>query len=136
MTSPKEALTRMVEVWNAHDREGWMALCSTEVMNHGQIEGVEGWARHYDGLQRAFPDSRIEVTSSAEEGELVAFEVTLTGTHTGTLPPWQATGKRLTLHFALFLTVGNGKITSLSGYGIAEGLIEQLGMAPAVEAVS
>lgn len=136
MTSPKEVCNKMVQVWNAHDREGWMALCSADVMVHGEPAGLLGWGEHYDVLQDAFGDGRLDVTSSAQEHELVSLEVTLTGTHTGTLPPWPATGKSVKLGFGCFLRVVDGKVVSLTAYGIAEGLIQHLGMAPPVEAAT
>lgn len=134
MTSPHEVLNKMVEVWNAHDREAWMMLCSPDVKVHGEPAGAAGWGEHYNVLQTAFPDGTLEVTSSAQEHDLVYSEVTLTGTHTGALPPWQATGRRVKLDFGCFLRVLDGKLISLSAYGIAEGLTQHLGMAPPVEA--
>lgn len=45
--------------------------------------GAEPWVESMEGLHRAFPDGEVHIGQLIAEGDLVAFEGTLTGTHQG-----------------------------------------------------
>ena len=81
----------------------------------------------------AFPDARGEITSMVVSGTTAAMEVVWTGTQTGDLPNLPATGKRVSVHAAVFVTERDGKIARLMHYFDFGGLLMQVGALPAPE---
>lgn len=79
----------------------------------------------------AFPDARGEITRLLVSGDTAAMEVVWTGTQTGDLPNLPATGKRVNINAAVFVTERNGKISRLMHYFDFGGLLMQVGAMPA-----
>lgn len=78
----------------------------------------------------AFPDARGEITHLVTSGDTAALEVVWSGTQTGDLPNLPATGKRASVHAAVFVTERDGKIARAMHYFDFAGLLAQLGAMP------
>lgn len=70
------------------------------------------------GLRTAFPDLHMELHDILAEGDIVAFRVTMTGTHTGLLtvgpgPQVPPTGRKISVPHMYFVRIVNGKVTDL-----------------------
>jgi ketosteroid isomerase-like protein len=88
MHSPDELLQRYVEVWNDQDGQGLADLYHPDaerVSPLGTVRGGDGVRGFAAGLWRASPDLRIRVTHSAVNGNVLLYEFTDEGTHTGPL---------------------------------------------------
>ena len=122
MGAAKEVLDKGVDAYNSRNRDAWTNLCAHDATINREPAGVAAWAWHYDRLCEAFPDSRFEVTSSAEEGDRVGYELAFRGTHTGILrTPFletEATGKSVKVDCGGFIKVVDGKVRSLNVYGL------------------
>ena len=93
-----------------------------------------------DGMLAALPmfraalsDFESEFRDAASEGELVAYRVTWSGTHTGDFMGIPATGKRLTVTETHFDRVRDGKIIEHGGDWDQLGLLQQIGAVPAAQ---
>ncbi len=136
MTDTKTVLERGIELWNAHDREGWVALfderAELEAPGGLQVSGRAGAEQFYDAWNDAFPDNAIEDHLAFATGSQAAEEAKFRGTHTGPLrsaageiPP---TGKTVVSRYAAVLHVEDGKIISFHMYFDLADVLGQLGL--------
>lgn len=79
----------------------------------------------------AFPDMQVTVGEMLAEGDMVAYRLTVTGTHNGDFMGIPATGKRVTFTETHVDQIANGKIVRHDGDWDSMGLMEQLGVMPA-----
>jgi steroid delta-isomerase-like uncharacterized protein len=126
-----------VELWNAKDREGWMATMDLhrldmEAPGGMKMTGREAAEMTWDMWHEAFPDNMLQTISIHADDRGGVFEGVATGTHTGTLrgPAGEipATGKTGTLHFCSVYEFDDGKITSTRLYFDQAELLTQLGI--------
>lgn len=121
MEDAKTILRKGIERWNAHDREGFLALYDEamsfvdEPTGH-QVVGREEFGKgFYDLWTDAYPDNELKDTLVFAEGELVCFQGRFVGTHTGIfhgpveMPP---TGKEIDGPFVFIAEVREGKVKS------------------------
>jgi steroid delta-isomerase-like uncharacterized protein len=121
MAEATAIIEKGIELWNAHDREGFLALYDDDVVFveeptgqelHGREEFGKGF---YDVQTDAYPDNEIKDVLVFGEGDLVCFHGRFTGTHTAPfrgpveLP---ATGKRVDSPFAFIAEFDDGKVKS------------------------
>ncbi len=88
MTDTKTVLERGIELWNAHDREGWVGLfderAELEAPGGLRVSGRAGAEQFYDAWNEAFPDNAIEDQLVFGAGNQGVEEAKFGGTHTGT----------------------------------------------------
>lgn len=136
MGDTRSVMERGLELWNAHDREGWISLFAetAELRAPGGMEasGRSGAELFYDTWNEAFPDNAIEAAVVFDAGGQGAEEARFTGTHTGTLrtpngdiPP---TGKAVVSQYAAVVRVENDKVTSFHMYFDVADVLAQLGL--------
>lgn len=134
----KTTIRKGVELWNAHDRDGFLAMFDDSVVfldpaTGEQFTGREelrtGW---YDAVTDGYPDREVRDAVVFGEEELVCLQGRLVGTHTGTahgpagdMPP---TGKRIDAPFVQVYEVRDGKVTRVWQYGDRLLMLEQEGM--------
>ena len=117
----KTTIRKGIELWNAHDRDGLLALYDDSVVfldepTGQQLTGREEVGRgFYDLWTDAYPDNELNDLVVFGEGELVCFQGRFAGTHTGIfhspvgeIPP---TGKAVDLPFVYIAEVRDGKAT-------------------------
>ncbi|MDQ3681363.1 MAG: ester cyclase [Actinomycetota bacterium] len=136
MADPRTVLERGIELWNAHDREGWVGLFdeAAELQAPGGIQahGRAGAELFYDTWNEAFPNNTIEAAVVFGTGEHGADEARFTGTHSGTLRTPNgdipATGRSVVSNFAVVARVRNDQLTSFHIYFDVAELLGQLGL--------
>jgi ketosteroid isomerase-like protein len=140
MGETRQAVERSVEVWNAHDRNGWLQLGSDDVdlLAPGGLvaKGSAVWGQLYDIWQDGFPDNQVEARVIAEDDATGLLEAIFRGTHTAVLRPPSGpeippTQKEVSINFAVVHRVTGGKFTSLHLYFDQVELLTQLGLMPA-----
>jgi len=121
----------------AGDIDGLTKLCSPtcELYDLGlTLRGPEQIAAYLGAYFVAFPDMRVEVRKLLEDGGSVAAEVRFMGTQTGPLamPTGEvpASGRRLDMDAADFLTIENQQITTWRVYLDSMTFMRQLGLLP------
>ena len=134
----KALLERGIELWNAHDRDGWVGLfderAELEAPGGLRVSGRAGAEQFYDTWNEAFPDSAIHDALVFGTGSQGAEEAKFGGTHTGTLrsPAGDipATGKAVLSRYAAVSRVEDGRITSFHMYFDLVDVLAQLGVMP------
>lgn len=122
----KATIRRGIELWNAHDRDGFLALYDDRVVFLDQPTGQQLTGREefgkgfYDLWTDAYPDNQLEDSVVFGDRELVCFQGRFAGTHTGTLhspameiPP---TGRPVDGPFVFIAEVRDGNVTRAWSY--------------------
>jgi len=136
---PHELFERMIEAWNGHDGDGFVATfaedceISSPVLTGKGHDVVRQFWELYDG---AFPDYQVVPQRIVVEGETVVEESTFQGTHTEPLrttdgseeiPP---TGARVELPYVAIYTVRDDRFASAAMYWDQMSIMGQLGLLP------
>jgi heme-degrading monooxygenase HmoA/predicted ester cyclase len=133
----RSLIERDIELWNAKDREGWMAghdLHRLEAWAPGglRLTGREAADTVWSMYNDAFPDNRIEIIAIHADDRGGVHEGHATGTHTGPLrgPGGEiaATGKTAQVDFCEVYEFEEGKITSRHLYFDQAEMLAQLGI--------
>ena len=122
----KTVLREGIERWNAHDREGFLALYDEGITYVDQTTGLKLVGREefgtgfYDLWMGTYPDNELKDPIVFAEGELVCFHGRFVGTNTGPfrrgeieMPP---TGKTIDAPFAFIAEVREGKVKKVWHY--------------------
>lgn len=128
----REAVTELIEAWNARDLERMGAVytedCVLEdVVAPGPVQGweaVRGWVAPY---WEAFPDLRFEVEAVVAEEGRASLLWTAHATHAGPLMGVPPTGRAVAFRGASFLTLRDGRIARAIYVWDLAGLLRQLG---------
>lgn len=136
-------LARAAEViaaWNRGDADGLADAVAEDVIwrdvalsmpMHGR-EAIRTTARAY---LSAFPDMRVDETSSTVAGPRLVQELTITGTHRGELMGLAPTGRWTESYAAVVLTFDeDGMVIEGATYWNALAMLCQLGLAPPLAA--
>ena len=135
----RNLIERDVELWNARDREGWLAgldLLRLDIQVPGapRLTGPEAADTVWDMYQEAFPDNRLETIAIYADDRGGVHEGRATGTHTGTLrgPAGEIapTGKMAQMPFCAVYQFQEGKVASYHLYFDQAELLSQLGITP------
>ena len=116
----KTIIHKGIERWNAHDREGFLALFDEEIVCFDQPTGQKLVGREqfgkgfYDLWTDGYPDNELRDPIVFAEGELVCFHARFVGTNTGVvrrvemeLPP---TDKPIDTPFAFIAEIRDDKV--------------------------
>jgi steroid delta-isomerase-like uncharacterized protein len=98
------------------------------------LHGLDAAIPVLQAFRDAFPDIRHDVTETVTEGDKIATELTVTGTHTGAfrtpsgdIPP---TGRTVVWHSVDIVVLRDGKIFSWHTYFDQMAFFAQLGLLP------
>jgi steroid delta-isomerase-like uncharacterized protein len=129
-----EVSKRSIDAWNRHDADAVIALYAEEATYHTPrfdhpLKG-KALADFIKSVLTAFPDLRFEVISRGDTGGgLVAVQLVLHGTHTGSFmdgtPP---TGRTVAYPLASFAKIEGDKIRTEHIYLDRQTVAEQLGL--------
>lgn len=144
MATALQVVERHIAAFNAKDQEAEPWTADAEIVTPGgRFEGREQVLGFLKVFWDAFPDARLEITRSIEDGELAAAEGMLIGTQTGALqtpdgeiPP---TGRGVQIRWMSMYEVGGDEIAFEHLYFDQVELLTQLGVmsdAPAEQAAS
>jgi heme-degrading monooxygenase HmoA/predicted ester cyclase len=135
----RSLIERNIELWNARDREGWLAAADLhrlefEASGGQRLLGREAADTVWAMWHEAFPDNRVGITAIHADDRGGVHEGRFTGTHTGTLrgPAGEiaATNRTVDSPFCSVYEFEEGKITSVHLFFDQADLLTQLGMAP------
>jgi predicted ester cyclase/quinol monooxygenase YgiN len=135
----RSLIERDIELWNARDREGWIALGDLhrlELLAPGGVRllGREAADTIWTTWHEAFPDNRLAITTIHADDRGGVHEGRFTGTHTGTLrsPAGDIapTNRTVDARFCAVYEFDEGKITSFHLYFDQMEMLTQLGLAP------
>jgi steroid delta-isomerase-like uncharacterized protein len=129
-----EVSKHSIDAWNRHDADAVIALYAEEATYHTPrfdhpLKG-KALADFIKSVLTAFPDLRFEVISRGDTGGgLVAVQLVLLGTHTGSFmdgtPP---TGRTVAYPLASFAKIEGDKIRTEHIYLDRQTVAEQLGL--------
>jgi quinol monooxygenase YgiN len=133
----RSLIEREIELWNAKDREGWMAnmdmhRLDMEAPGGMKLTGREAAETTWNMWHEAFPENVLQTIAIHADDRGGVHEGIATGVHTGTLrgPAGEipATGRTGMLHFCSVYEFDDGKITSFRLYFDQAELLSQLGV--------
>ena len=135
----RSLIERDIELWNARDREGWMAgwdlhRMVLEAPGGIRLTGREAVEAIWNTWIEAFPDNRLDIMGIHSDDRGGVHEGRFTGTHAGTLRGLAAgeipaTGRTVEARFAGVYEFEEGKITSWHLYFDQADMMSQLGLA-------
>ncbi|HJT55201.1 MAG TPA: ester cyclase [Ktedonobacteraceae bacterium] len=96
------------------------------------LHGPEAFKHHLMGLHVGLPDVEVVNEQMIAEGDEVAVRWTMRGTHTGELSGIPPTGKQVMVTGITIYHLADGKVVEERGQEDALGLLQQLGVIPAV----
>ena len=98
-------------------------------MSHGDMSVNE--CREFDSmLLSAFPDLSLTIEDMIAEGDIVAYRVTLRGTHQGKFMGIASTGNKIEITFADFVKIKAGKLVQFWNTVDNLSFMQQLGAIP------
>ena len=142
MVQENSALIRrwFEEVWNQGRMEAIDEMASPDVIGHGQAQhdtdvGLHEFRNFAVGLRSAFPDMKVVIDQTLEQGDKVVARWTSTMTHTGEFLGFPASGKKATVSGTSIQRISNGKIVEGWDNWDQLGLLVQIGAVPAAHFV-
>ena len=124
------------EAFNKGNLEVLDELVAQDVVDHdpapGQPPGREGIKQFVSELRTAFPDLQIAIENMVAEGEYVAFNYTINGTHQGEFMGIGPTGKQVSVKAMEMVRIADGQMVDRWGNTDQLGLLEQLGALPPI----
>ena len=136
-TEDNKATTRRFfeEVWNQGKLTVVDEFCAPSFIYHtptGPIHGLEGFKQFATMYRTAFPDLHIPMEDMIAEADKVVTRWTARGTHKGDLMGIPPTGKQATTTGISIFSVANGKAVEQWANYDDLGLLQQLGVIPAM----
>jgi steroid delta-isomerase-like uncharacterized protein len=124
------------EMLNQGDTSVGDELFAVDALDHaafpGQVAGREGFKEAVRMVHAAFPGIHYTAEDMVSEGHRVATRWTLRGTHSGEFLGIQATGKPVTVTGINILRFADGQIVECWETWDRLGLMQQLGVLPAL----
>jgi len=127
------------EIWNKRKIELMDVLVSPSHALHGpspQLSGSsigpEAYKRQIQLFTAGYPDLRFTIEDMISEKEKVATYWTMSGTHRGEFMGIPATNKRISVDGITIHHIANGKIMDSYFSWDMWGMMQQLGLAPAL----
>jgi steroid delta-isomerase-like uncharacterized protein len=127
-----------VDAFNARDSDAMRKLYTSDatILNPDSPNPmtVDEMISGFDAALVAFPDAAVSLGSVVAEADIVAFEMTWTGTHQGPLvmpddSELPATGLTVSFPVAVMLETSDGRIRRERQYYDNFGILDQLGVA-------
>jgi predicted ester cyclase len=118
--SREQVLRRLLEAQNANDKEGALACFAHAryelIGNQRVYDGVDDVRRYYEMTRRYFPDLHFEVIALHHGDDAVVSEVWMSGTHLGSGPEFEATGKRFRCRSAIIFAFDRDRLIGARVY--------------------
>ena len=135
-----EAIKRLVESFNdSVNAADWAALqdiVTDDFQRHSAatpgppVTSRDGFVALQEGFLKSLPDQHTSIRKMAAEGKMVAVLGTYTGTQTGPLGNFPATGKAVNIPFLAMFRIDGGKIAELWVEFDNVAILSQLGLFP------
>src|SRR5215467_3273144 len=118
---------------------GYYELFAPDFVLHNAsmtIQGLEAYQQFISMYLTAFPDARLTLEDVIAEGDKVVTRQTFRGTHRGELMGIAPTGKQVSGTGMVITRIANGKAVEQWANYDDLGLLQQLGVVPALEQAS
>ncbi len=130
----KAALLRAAENFSdPNKRETYLELYDTDCVMYGVpgVEpGLESIKQFYYPFWAAFPDCALTLGNVIAEGDKIACDYTVSGTHQGAFMGIPPTGKAVSFTGCTIMQFANGKCVERWTQSDFMGLMKQLGVIP------
>lgn len=132
----KELVRQFAELTNAADWDGLAEVVAEDFTRHSAatagpaITSRAEFIQLQKGFLSSFPDQHIKLEKLVAEGDLVAALATYSGTQTGPMGEFPATGKRVEAPFLAMFRIESGRIAELWVEWDNVAMLEQLGLFP------
>jgi steroid delta-isomerase-like uncharacterized protein len=143
MSHENSALIRrwFEEVWNKGRMEAIDEMASPDVIGHGQAQhdtdiGLKEFKPFVVSLRNAFPDMKVVIDHTIEQGDKVVARWTSTMTHKGEFLGFASTGKKVTITGTSIQRIVDGKIVEGWDNWDQLGLLVQIGAVNAAHFVA
>jgi steroid delta-isomerase-like uncharacterized protein len=143
MNDPKQLIDKFVEeLWNKRRLEVADEIFTSDCVTHqlrsgapvdAQPRGPQAIKEHIAGWVASFPDLRFSVEQILSEGDRVATQLLMEGTHQGTWLGIPATGKKMKIRMFTVHRVVQGKVVEDWVLVESLGVFQQLGVVPNTE---
>jgi steroid delta-isomerase-like uncharacterized protein len=138
MSKQSKTLTR--RIFEEMQSQGNLAIAddifASDFVNHtpfGDMVGPEGAKQFVTKLRTGFPDLQVTIEEQIAEGDKVATHWTARDTHQNEFQGIPATGKQMEIRGIVISQIADGKIVEQWGNPDVLGLMQQLGVVPALE---
>jgi predicted ester cyclase len=123
--------TYLDRVWGQHDLAALGELLDPAYRRHvsALLEPLtgEGQRARLGAMQEAFPDASIELGQVVAEGDLIAFQSVMRGTHRGPFRGLPPTGRAFVVHLVDLVRIRDGRLVEHWGGPDMLDLLTQLG---------
>ena len=124
------------DVWNKGDLAVVEEIYAPDISYQGEHVTRDEWEELLSPWRIGLPDLRYHLDQLVAEGDLVAANARLTGTHRGIFHyrhwgPWAPTGKSIDMRVMIFFRLAAGKIVELQAAWDGTAFAQQLGGEPA-----
>lgn len=132
--SPAAIAAKAMERLDQRDLTGVVEHAAVDCVWYGfgpEPLDTTGYLGAIQAFLDAFGDSRFPVDAVVSEGDVVAVQHRLVGTHTGDFQGTAATGRSVTVPAVAVFRLTGGQITEVSLHADILGLLMQIGAIPA-----
>ena len=111
--------SRFVDALNRQDIDALDDLMQPDFVRHCQatlpleIKSLDAFKAFQRESLVTFPDASLDVDFVVAEGDKIAASVTLSGTQSGAMGPFPATGRQIRIPFLTILRISGGKIAEM-----------------------
>lgn len=135
MHDAEKIVHELSAMWNSNDVDRIETLFASDAVHEDITSGVKLHSVSairdlFNDTWQAIPDVRTEVKSVISQGESVAWEWTMTATHTGDFPLLPATGRPFSIDGVSVIRIVVGKILSQRDYYDQASFLRQVGVLP------
>lgn len=134
--SNKEIVRLQAKAVNERDLNLLAQTTATDLLRHCQatpdiqVDSLEDFEEFLKSDWLAFPDSVITIQQMVAEGDRVALQATYSGTQTGPMGPFPASGKPVSLEFIAIFRIAGDKIAEIWVTWDNIAVLSQLGYFP------
>ena len=144
MAETRDVVERSTTAFNAHDEDAIRANYAENVVftapGDVELQGADAATEYAMSWLRAFPDAKLTVHNTLEDGSWAAVQFTFAGTHTETLASPEgdipATNREVSGRGSELVRVEGGKIAEEHLYYDQVQVLTQLGLMPAPAATA
>lgn len=132
----KEVVKRFVEISNNADWEQLTEVVAADLRRHSAatagkpVNSLAEFIALQQGFMATFPDQHVRIDHIIAEGDHVALRATYTGTQSGPMGEFPATGRSVEGPFIAFFRIESGKIAELWVEWDNVDMLTQLGVFP------
>ena len=127
------ALRSIEEVWNKGNLSYADECIDSDYVWHNpviEVKSPDGFKEMVSMMRSAFPDLHTTVNNIVAEGDMVAIQVTMTGTMKGEFMGNAPTNKKMIVMGADFIRFSRGKEIEAWSYSDSLSMFQQLGIIP------